>query len=107
MLGGAFTVFPVVDANGALCGIVMAEEVRILLLDDSLEHVVNAGDIMRPPVFVAETDHLARAVELMRSSGLQAMPVVDSQSRVVCLVSEAVVAKAYWRKSAPKSLGGD
>ncbi len=67
-------VFTVVDANGALCGIVMPEEVRILLLDDSLEHVVNAGDIMRPPVFVAETDHLARAVELMKSSGRRRCP---------------------------------
>ena len=41
--------FPVVDGDGRLLGVITSDEIAILRNEPALELVVNASDLMRPP----------------------------------------------------------
>jgi CIC family chloride channel protein len=92
---GAQDVFPVVDAAGKLVGIVTAEEIEMLQDEPELELLVNAADLMRPPVAVKPTDDLHTALELMLANGIRRIPVVDDAGKVQGFVDEAAIARAY------------
>ncbi len=93
-----------VDAGGTLVGIIASDDVAILRAEPELELVVNAADLMRPRASVNADNDLRTAFELMRSSGLSELPVVDGDGRVVGLVAEADIAQAYLRAYGPESV---
>jgi CIC family chloride channel protein len=95
---GPQEVFPVLDASGALAGVVTGEEARLLDAEPGLERLVNAADVMRAPVSVGLGDDLHVALRAMHRSGLARLPVLDDEGRVVGLVDEAAIAKAYLRE---------
>ncbi len=97
-------VFPVVDGEGRLLGVITTDEISILRNEPALELVVNASDLMRPPVDVRTGDDLRTAFELMRAEGIRELPVVDDAGFLVGLVAEADIAQAYLRASGPKSV---
>jgi CIC family chloride channel protein len=97
-------VFPVVDAEGRLLGLITTEEIAMLRNAPELELVVNASDLMRSPVNVRVGDDLRTAFELMRAEGLRELPIVDDAGFLVGLVAEADIAQAYLRASGPKSV---
>ena len=91
-------VYPVVDsASGRLLGIITDEELELLASEHALHAVVNATDVMRPPVSVRGRDDLRTALEAMLAHGLRHLPVVDDELRVTGLLDEATVARAYLR----------
>ena len=97
-------VFPVLDADHMLVGIITSDEVAIVRAEPELELVVNAADLMRPPASVREDADLRTAFERMRAEGLRELPVVDVTGRLVGLVAEADIAQAYLRAHGPKSV---
>jgi CBS domain-containing protein len=50
---------------------------------------------MQPPIALQEHDTVRAAYDLMMSSGLRELPVVDAGRRVVGLVNEVAIAHAY------------
>jgi CIC family chloride channel protein len=90
-------VFPVVDDAGAVVGVITAEELDVLSAEPDLDLLVNAGDVMLPPVSVTPDDDLHTALELMLARGLAQLPVVGADSKLLGYVDEAAIAKAYLR----------
>ncbi len=54
-----------------------------------------AADIAQPPVSLAPDDTLRAAVESMQSNTLREVPVVDATGRIIGLLDEADVSRAY------------
>ena len=76
-------VFPVVDGERRLTGIVSLDDIRHYLLETSLYDVALVFDIMRPPGAVLKPgDTLGRAISIFEKSRETAVPVVRAG---VCL----------------------
>ncbi|MGE0397761.1 MAG: chloride channel protein [Kofleriaceae bacterium] len=92
--------FPVLDANRVLVGIVTLEDLTFLAAEDHLELLVRAADIMRPPIAVKRVDTLGAALSIMSANGLRVLPIVDDDRRVIALVDEPAIAHEYLRARA-------
>ena len=57
--------------------------------------LVNAADVMRPPVEIGERDTVRAAFEMLASHQLRELPVIDDQRRVVAMIDEVAIAHAY------------
>jgi CIC family chloride channel protein len=95
-------VFPVVGGSGRMAGIITSDELAVLRDEPDLLPLVNAIDIMRPPISAKLDDDLRSALETMIAQGIPQLPVTDAEGRSVGFVSEADIAKAYLRGQRPK-----
>jgi CBS-domain-containing membrane protein len=93
---------PVVDPGGRLCGVVgEADLIRDAFAPDSRAHMLPDGhekpcqassvrEVMTSPaISVHETTDVAEAVGIMTSTGVKSLPVVDSDQRLVGVVSRS------------------
>jgi CIC family chloride channel protein len=87
-------VFPVLDAEGKLVGMITPEVLRILGSDRELGFTV-AADAMHPPVVLRPQDDLRAASQSMLDNRVRELPVVDAAGRIVGILDEADVGKAY------------
>jgi CIC family chloride channel protein len=97
-------VYPVLDDAGKMAGIVTPDEIAILAAEPDLLPLVNAADLMRPPVSVDVEDDLGFALQTMLSSGLSQLPITDAGGRCVGFVTEADIAGAYQRMQRPRTM---
>lgn len=88
-------VFPVVDGNRKLLGLVTHDDIVVLQNEPHLELLVTAADISRPPTCVRVTDDMRTVFELMRAEGLRELPVVDEGDIVLGLIDEGDIAQMY------------
>jgi CIC family chloride channel protein len=88
-------VYPVVDRDGKLLGLITTEELQILSHEPELALLVNAADLMRSPASVRLEDDLRTALEAMISYGTRQLPVTDGDGRCVGLLDEADIVRAY------------
>ncbi len=95
------TVFPVINADGRVTGIITNEELKILFNEPELLPLANAADLMRPAVTVTVHDSLRRALQKMRVEGVRELPVVDDQDRVIGFIDEGALAHVYLDHSPP------
>src|SRR5690606_23834199 len=91
--------FPVVNADGVLVGVVRAVTLRVLWLEGSAGEVV-ARDVMQAPVSVRPDEDMRRAAERLLAHGLRQLPVVDRHGRPVGLLDEHAVARLALQGSA-------
>jgi chloride channel protein, CIC family len=82
--------------------VITNEELRILAAEPELALIVNASDLMRPPVGVLLHEPLRKAFETMRAEGIRELPVLDAEGRVVGFIDEGSLAHAYLRASAQR-----
>jgi len=88
-------IFPVLDPEGVLIGIIPADAIRFLAsLEEGAAWTI-AADLMHPPVSVAADDDLRHAARLMLANGLREVPVVDEDQKIVGFLDEAEATKAY------------
>lgn len=92
-------VFPVLDGEARLIGIITNEELRILAAEPELALVVTAVDLMRPAVTIKQADPLRKAFEAMRAEGLRDLPVVGDDGRILGFIDEGSLAHAYLKAS--------
>ena len=95
-------VFPVVDAEARLCGIIdLADLGRVARNYDNLAGIVLAIDLAHPSESVAPNETLLDAMRRMGVRGVNALPVVDATTgRVLGLLSRHHVLAAYERSIA-------
>jgi CIC family chloride channel protein len=93
-------VFPVLDAERRLLGIVTPEELRVLDSEPDLLPIATASDLMRAPVSVKPDEDLRRALELMLENGIREIPVTDAASHFLGFVDETTIANVYVRRNA-------
>lgn len=91
-------VYPVSDADGRLVGVVTSEDLALLAQQPELAPLVNAADLMRPALSARLDDDLRRVFELMLAHRVRELPVVDDERRVVGLVDESAIARAFLRR---------
>ena len=88
---------PVTSPEGELLGIITDEEFAALRAEPGLDSLVNAADLMRPPIAVQQRDDLRTALETMLALGLRRIPVVDEHMLFAGLLDEETIARAYLR----------
>ena len=91
-------VYPVTDAaSGRVIGLLTNEEMDLLAAERELQDLLTASDVMRAPVVVLRDEDLRTALDAMIAHGLRRLPVVDEGMRVVGLLDEETIARAYLR----------
>ena len=89
---------PVVDANGELIGIA-AERDLLLAAMHYMQSQVEIGDVMHRGAITATPDMpIARAAEVMVSNKIGGLPVVDGRRRLLGIITETDIFKAFVRK---------
>ncbi len=88
-------VFPVLDPQGKLVGLVLSDVLRTMAANPDLGKLAIALDLMVPPVVVDETDDLQRALQLMLEHGLRELVVVDDEGRIVGFLDESEITRVY------------
>lgn len=103
------TSLPVVDEDGCVCGVVSeADLIRDLVRPDQRLHVLTVAELQPPPRYVDEvmTTHaitvrpdtdLVEAVELVTSTGIKCLPVIDERGHAVGVVSRRDVVRMLAR----------
>jgi chloride channel protein, CIC family len=94
-------IFPVVEGQKTLVGMVDVQHIETLRSEPSLEQLVLAADIMRPGLTLKTEDDLRSALELMHQEGIREVPVLDTDDRLVGFIDEGAIARAYLRASIP------
>ena len=101
--GSRREVHAVVDDAGHLIGLITQGDLGTLVAEPEILVLVTASDLMRPPVSLSIDSDLRAAFELMRSSKLRELPVVDGGGTIVGFIDESTIARAYLRAHGPKS----
>jgi CIC family chloride channel protein len=88
-------VFPVIDPNGKLVGLLSGDAIRTLVREPGLENVAVAADVMSPPITIDADDDLHTALEMLLESGLRELPVLDETGTILGLLDESEIARTY------------
>ena len=99
-------VFPVVDPQRRLLGLVDASALKVLALELRDVPWAVASDVMRPAVSVRPEDDLRTAAQVLLTHRLREVPVVDGDGRVLGFLDEARVAEAYLSAAAAAARSG-
>ncbi len=91
--------FPVVDENGFLEGIVLLDDIREFMFDTSLYDITFVRDLMQnPPEFIYQgKDSMKQVMKKFQDSGAWNLPVVKNDA-YVGFVSKSKLLTAYRRK---------
>ena len=87
-------VFPVVDEQRTLRGIISVEALRVVASNPELHAVAVAADLMTPPVSVDLDQDLRSAAAVMVARDLRSLPVVDRDKGIVGLLDEHDISSA-------------
>lgn len=96
--------FPVVDAQGALSGMIVGRDIRRALAEEGVAELVVAGDLARPQETLSIDATLLDAVQKMTYDGLEELILVDAEDegRAVGLLEHQQILRAYDRKLAER-----
>lgn len=91
-------IFPVVDENQTLNGIVTLDDIRDIMFDPEKQHTVQIRQLMHsPPEILLSTENMQSAMEKFERSGAWNLPVLD-ENRYLGFVSKARIFNAYRKK---------
>jgi CIC family chloride channel protein len=94
-------VFPVVGADGVLCGIVAAESLRVLASNPELHRLAVVADLMSAPASASLDEDLRSAAKLMIARDLRSLPILDGRGAIVGLLDEHEIANVILGGGAP------
>jgi CIC family chloride channel protein len=93
---GTRNVFPVLDFQNRLLGIITLDDLRPIMFNHELYDEVTAGTIMALPAeFVELTDRMDLVVKKFDTSGAWNLPVIDEHGKYVGFVSKSRLFSAY------------
>jgi len=88
-------VFPVVDGDGKVVGMVLSDVLRTMAANPDLGEFAIAHDLMVPPVSVRDSDDLQRALKTILEHGLREIMVVGEDGKIVGFLDEAEITRVY------------
>jgi len=88
-------VFPVLDDEGRVVGLVTASLLRVVSLEFASTDWTLAADLMEPLISVSAQDDLRTATERMLGRGLRELPVLDDEQRLQGFLDESEIAEVY------------
>jgi chloride channel protein, CIC family len=92
---GQQDVFPVIEAEGKLVGLVTASTMRVAMGAMEDAGWALAADLMQPPVSVSPDDDLRDASERLLANDLRELPIVSSDGHVLGMLDESDIARLY------------
>jgi CIC family chloride channel protein len=99
-------VFPVLDENGKLVGMVLSDVLRTMAANPDIGEFAIAHDLMVPPVGVQDSDDLQRALEAILEHGLREIIVIGPHGRIIGFLDEAEITRVYHRATSRHRDGG-
>lgn len=91
-------IFPVVDENGKLGGIITLDDIRDIMFDAEMRQTLPVSAIMsQPPAIVTTADSMQSIMNTFEISGAWNLPVID-QGKYVGLVSKSRIFNTYRTK---------
>ncbi|MDZ7605093.1 MAG: chloride channel protein [Cyclobacteriaceae bacterium] len=91
-------IFPVVDENGKLGGIITLDDIRDIMFDDEMRKTLPVSAIMsQPPAIVSTADSMQSIMNTFEISGAWNLPVIDD-GKYVGLVSKSRIFNSYRTK---------
>lgn len=89
-------VFPVMDDNDNLLGIVQLDNIREMMFDPTLYNKVVMEDVMvMPPAYILITDSMGKVMRKFETTGAWNLPVIEESGRYVGFISKAKIFNAY------------
>jgi CIC family chloride channel protein len=88
-------VFPVIDAEGKLLGVISASVLRALSSDPILLDIALAVDLMSAPAAVDCEEDAHTALERLLAHGTRELCVTDASGRILGLLDEAEIQAIY------------
>jgi chloride channel protein, CIC family len=91
-----YDVFPVVNRQGTLLGIVLLDDIRGIMFRQELYHRFRVDNVMRQPKALLFTDDPMRVVmQKFDDTGAWILPVVDNESRFVGFITKSKLYSTY------------
>lgn len=91
-------IFPVVDDNQALCGIITLDDFRDIMFDSGKQETVVIRQLMHsPPEILLATDNMQSAMQKFERSGAWNLPVVED-GRYLGFVSKSRIFNTYRKR---------
>ena len=88
--------FPVVDYNGKLMGVVQLDDIRNIMFRPMLYSRFKVEQLMTaPPAFVNEEASMEKVMELFESTNAWNLPVIDNDGKYVGFVSKSKIFNSY------------
>ena len=97
-------VFPVVNAQNALVGLISADTLRYLASHRDVEGWALAADIMQAPLTLRSDTDLRSALLTMNEHGLREVPIVDDEGKILGLLDEQDAAAALLTASESRQM---
>ncbi len=94
--------FPVVNAEGRMTGILSINDLRAVLFEDTVEHLIVAGDVATPRVVrVFADENLQEALDKMAALSVDELPVVrrEAPEEIVGTLSKRDVVNYYYART--------
>ena len=89
-------IFPVIDKNGKLQGILLLDEVRNIMFQPRLYKRFTVGQLMTSPPAVLRFDlPMEKVMEIFEDTGAWNLPVVDQDRRYLGFVSKSKIFNSY------------
>jgi chloride channel protein, CIC family len=89
-------IFPVVDDNQELHGMLLLNDIRQIMFDQTKYEETKARDLMtQPPDFVCHDDTMQQVITKFEASGAWNLPVIDEDKHYVGLVSKSSIFSQY------------
>jgi CIC family chloride channel protein len=91
-----YDVFPVVDRQGTLLGIVLLDDIRSIMFRQELYHRFHVDNVMRQPKALLNTGDPVRVVmQKFDDTGAWILPVVDDDNRFVGFITKSKLYSTY------------
>ena len=89
-------IFPVIDREGHLLGVLLLDEVRNIMFQPRLYQRFTVAQLMTsPPAVLLHDMSMAKVMETFEDTGAWNLPVVDSQRRYLGFVSKSKIFNSY------------
>ena len=89
-------IFPVVDGEGKLLGILLLDEVRNIMFQPRLYNRFTVKQLMNSPqAILSDTMPMGKVMEIFEDTGAWNLPVVDEQKHYLGFVSKSKIFNSY------------
>ncbi|XXT17476.1 chloride channel protein [Sorangium sp. So ce429] len=92
--------FPVLSEEGKVIGTIDAEILRATAMSPELSGLAIAHDMMESPASVSETEDLHGALQVLLEHGVRELLVTDADGKIVGILDESDVTRAYHEATA-------